>query len=39
MGHRFAELAFTDQVKDAQAEQGSREGYARLEGSDRAVRF
>jgi uncharacterized protein len=32
MGHRFAELAFTDRVKAAQVAQGSRASYARLEG-------
>jgi hypothetical protein len=32
MGHRFAELAFTSQVKAVQEEQGSRAAYARLEG-------
>ncbi len=31
MGHRFAEIAFTDAVKRVQAERGSRRGYARLE--------
>ena len=31
MGHRFAELAFTDRVKALQVGQGSREGYARFE--------
>ena len=32
MGHRFADLAFTDRVKAAQVAQGSRASYARLEG-------
>jgi predicted pyridoxine 5'-phosphate oxidase superfamily flavin-nucleotide-binding protein len=31
MGHKFAELAFTDAVKNVQSEQGSRKSYARLE--------
>lgn len=31
MGHRFAELAFTDGVKQIQEQEGSREGYARFE--------
>ena len=33
MGHRFAEIAFTDAVKRVQAERGSRRGYARLEAA------
>jgi len=31
MGHRFAEIVFTEEVKDVQAEKGSRTGYARME--------
>lgn len=31
MGHKFAEIAFTDAVKAAQTEMGSRKGYARRE--------
>jgi ferredoxin-NADP reductase/predicted pyridoxine 5'-phosphate oxidase superfamily flavin-nucleotide-binding protein len=31
MGHKFAEIAFTDEVKKIQAEQGSRKNYARME--------
>ncbi|MDX2275570.1 MAG: pyridoxamine 5'-phosphate oxidase family protein [Hyphomonadaceae bacterium] len=31
MGHRFAELAFTENVKKIQERDGSREGYARFE--------
>ncbi len=35
MGHRYAELAFTPNVKTAQAEQGSRRSYERFErGAD-----
>lgn len=34
MGHRFAEIAFTDAVKAVQAEMGSRINYARREGGD-----
>ena len=34
MGHRFADLAFTDRVKEAQLLQGSRESYARLDGGE-----
>ena len=34
MGHRFADLAFTDRVKEAQVLQGSRESYARLDGGE-----
>lgn len=34
MGHRFAELAFTDTVKSVQEKLGSRAGYARREGGD-----
>ena len=32
MGHRFAELAFTDQVKQRQEQHGSRASYTRMEG-------
>lgn len=32
MGHKFADLAFTDAVKAIQTEMGSRHGYARREG-------
>ena len=31
MGHKFAEIAFTDQVKQVQSEQRSRAGYASME--------
>lgn len=31
MGHRYAEIAFTDSVKQLQVEQGSRNSYARME--------
>ncbi|NQZ83580.1 MAG: 2Fe-2S iron-sulfur cluster binding domain-containing protein [Colwellia sp.] len=31
MGHKFAEIAFTEQVKKIQAEQGSRTNYAQME--------
>lgn len=31
MGHRFAEIAFTDEVKRIQEEQGSRSSYAKME--------
>lgn len=35
MGHKFAELAFTDAVRDIQSNEGSRRSYARMdEGSD-----
>jgi uncharacterized protein len=34
MGHRFAELAFTDRVKAVQEQQGSREGYAKFDGGE-----
>lgn len=34
MGHKFAELAFTDSVKDIQSNQGSRKSYARMEVGD-----
>lgn len=32
MGHRFQEIAFTDAVKSAQEQLGSRSGYSRREG-------
>jgi uncharacterized protein len=35
MGHRFAEIAFTDRVKAIQDQQGSRAAYARFEGGER----
>jgi len=31
MGHKYIELAFTEQVKNVQNEQNSRDGYARME--------
>lgn len=34
MGHKFADLAFTDAVKNFQSEQGSRKSYARMETGD-----
>ncbi len=34
MGHKFAELAFTDAVKNIQSDQGSRNTYARMEVGD-----
>ena len=34
MGHRFAEIAFTDGVKAIQDQQGSRAAYARFEGGE-----
>ena len=34
MGHKFAELAFTPQVQNLQAEAGSRKSYARMEGGE-----
>jgi len=34
MGHKFAELAFTDTVKEIQQSQGSRNAYARMEGGE-----
>ena len=34
MGHKFAEIAFTETVKNVQSELGSRKGYARREGGD-----
>lgn len=34
MGHKFAEIAFTDTVKSVQEALGSRSGYARREGGD-----
>ena len=32
MGHKFADIAFTDSVREVQQLQGSRSGYARLDG-------
>ena len=34
MGHKFAEIAFTDTVKTLQEAMGSRKSYARLEGRE-----
>ena len=34
MGHRFAELAFTDRVRTLQEQEGSRASYARFEGGE-----
>lgn len=34
MGHKFAELAFTPNVKAAQERNGSRNSYARMEGGE-----
>lgn len=34
MGHRFAEIAFTDSVKVLQEAQGSRQAYAKMEGGE-----
>jgi len=34
MGHKFAELAFTDSVKGIQQSQGSRKAYARMEEAE-----
>jgi uncharacterized protein len=34
MGHKFAELAFTDAVKNIQSDHGSRNSYARMEVGD-----
>ena len=34
MGHRFAEIAFTDSVQKVQAEQGSLKAYSRLQGGE-----
>lgn len=34
MGHKFAEIAFTDRVKNLQEEAGSRRSYARLDEAD-----
>lgn len=34
MGHKFAELAFTNTVKEIQQSQGSRKAYARMEGGE-----
>jgi predicted pyridoxine 5'-phosphate oxidase superfamily flavin-nucleotide-binding protein len=33
MGHKFAEIAFTESVREVQQQQGSRAGYARLDES------
>jgi len=37
MGHRFAEIAFTDTVKRVQDDQGSRKSYARMETAEAAT--
>ena len=34
MGHRFAEIAFTDSVREVQQQLGSRTGYASLDGGE-----
>ena len=34
MGHKFAEIAFTPNVKKAQEANGSRRSYARMEGGE-----
>ena len=34
MGHRFAEIAFTDSVREVQKQLGSRAGYASLDGGE-----
>jgi ferredoxin-NADP reductase/predicted pyridoxine 5'-phosphate oxidase superfamily flavin-nucleotide-binding protein len=34
MAHKFAEIAFTPTVRAIQAEEGSRAGYARMDGGD-----
>jgi len=34
MGHRFAEIAFTESVRKVQQEQGSRANYANMEGGE-----
>jgi len=34
MGHRFAEIAFTDSVREVQQQLGSRAGYAALDGGE-----
>ena len=34
MGHKFAELAFTPEVKAAQERNGSRRAYARMEAGE-----
>ncbi len=34
MGHKFAEIAFTDAVKEIQQAEGSRKAYARMEASE-----
>jgi predicted pyridoxine 5'-phosphate oxidase superfamily flavin-nucleotide-binding protein len=36
MGHKFAEIAFTDRVKQLQEDAGSRASYARMEQGDDA---
>lgn len=37
MGHRFAEIAFTDTVKQVQEARGSRRNYARMESNPEPV--
>jgi len=34
MGHRFAEIAFTDSVREVQQQLGSRAGYASMDGGE-----
>lgn len=34
MGHRFAEIAFTESVRNIQQDEGSRDSYTRMEGGD-----
>ena len=34
MGHKFAEIAFTESVREVQKEMGSRAGYASFDGSE-----
>lgn len=34
MGHRFAEIAFTESVRNVQQDSGSRSSYANMEGGD-----
>ena len=34
MGHRFAEIAFTESVREVQSQLGSRAGYAKLDGGE-----
>jgi ferredoxin-NADP reductase/predicted pyridoxine 5'-phosphate oxidase superfamily flavin-nucleotide-binding protein len=36
MGHRFAEIAFTNSVREAQRELGSRSGYAAMDEGERS---